>query len=51
MSDREKFFFIEDLRIPLIILVVAHHAGQAYGWKDEHLGRTDFRLKAFSLFK
>ena len=31
MSDREKFFFIDNLRIVLIILVVAHHAGQAYG--------------------
>jgi len=31
MGDREKFFFIDNLRIALIALVVAHHAGQAYG--------------------
>jgi peptidoglycan/LPS O-acetylase OafA/YrhL len=31
MSSRQKLFFIDNLRIALIILVVAHHAGQAYG--------------------
>ncbi len=31
MDDRKRLFFIDNLRIALIILVLAHHAGQAYG--------------------
>ncbi len=30
-ASRPRLFFIDNLRIPLIALVVAHHAGQAYG--------------------
>ena len=29
--SRPRLFFIDNLRIPLIALVVAHHVGQAYG--------------------
>jgi glucan biosynthesis protein C len=31
MNDRDKLLFIDNLRIALIILVLAHHAGQPYG--------------------
>jgi peptidoglycan/LPS O-acetylase OafA/YrhL len=31
MNERGKLLFIDNLRIGLIILVIAHHAGQAYG--------------------
>jgi peptidoglycan/LPS O-acetylase OafA/YrhL len=31
MSERRTLFFIDNLRIALIMLVIAHHAGQAYG--------------------
>jgi peptidoglycan/LPS O-acetylase OafA/YrhL len=31
MSERRTLFFIDNLRIGLIMLVIAHHAGQAYG--------------------
>jgi len=31
MSERQPLFFIDNLRIALIALVIAHHAGQAYG--------------------
>jgi len=50
MSDREKLFFIDNLRIALIILVIAHHAGQAYGpggwWYFENPDRASI-LGAF----
>jgi glucans biosynthesis protein C len=31
MNDRNKLLFIDNIRIALIILVLAHHAGQPYG--------------------
>jgi peptidoglycan/LPS O-acetylase OafA/YrhL len=30
-KQRERLYFLDNLKIPLIILVVVHHAGQAYG--------------------
>ncbi len=26
-----RFYFLDNLRVALIILVIAHHVGQAYG--------------------
>jgi len=51
MSERQTLFFIDNLRIALIALVVAHHAGQAYGptggfWYFENPGRASI-LGAF----
>ncbi|MGA2957695.1 MAG: acyltransferase [Thermodesulfobacteriota bacterium] len=31
MGERRSLFFVDNLRIALIVLVIAHHAGQAYG--------------------
>lgn len=31
MEDKERLVFIDNIRIFLIVLVIAHHAGQAYG--------------------
>ena len=31
MSGRQTLFFVDNIRIALIALVIAHHAGQAYG--------------------
>jgi glucan biosynthesis protein C len=31
MSDPPRIFFVDNLRIALMILVIAHHAGQPYG--------------------
>jgi glucan biosynthesis protein C len=31
MSDRSRMYYLDNLRIALTILVIAHHVGQAYG--------------------
>jgi glucan biosynthesis protein C len=51
MSERRTLFFIDNLRIALIMLVIAHHAGQAYGptggfWYFENSERASV-LSAF----
>lgn len=30
-KESDRLYFIDNLKIALIMLVVAHHAGQAYG--------------------
>ncbi len=51
MAERQTLFFIDNLSIALIALVVAHHAGQAYGptggfWYFENPDRASI-LSAF----
>jgi len=51
MSERQTLFFIDNIRIALIALVIAHHAGQAYGptggfWYVENPERASI-LNAF----
>jgi len=52
MSERGTLFFIDNLRIALIVLVIAHHAGQAYGptggfWYFENSDRASILSACF----
>jgi len=52
MANRERLYYLDNLKIALIILVVIHHAGQAYGstggsWFYSYPGE---RVEALGLF-
>jgi peptidoglycan/LPS O-acetylase OafA/YrhL len=54
MSERRTLFFIDNLRIALIMLVIAHHAGQAYGptgdfWYFENSERASILWAFFAV--
>ena len=55
MSDRERLYYLDNLKVLLIFLVIVHHVGQAYGstggtWPYSYPGERVSSLGLFFLF-
>jgi len=50
MTNTNLLYYLDNLRVAVIILVIAHHVGQAYGptggwWPIQEATRAPFALK------